>query len=387
MKKQWFMWPALIAVASALAAACTPTVSPTSPPAPPQAPAPAAAAPTSPPPPAYTPQDAAWDRVVSAAKKESPLVVYTFNFAGETAIRTAKEVKEKYGIKVEFVSGRSPALVERLRTEYRANQVVASLAEGAGSRIMLLKEWGFTQSLRGLPVLRDKNVWKGDINLFDPEETHLLVWRLTPMTAIMNTRLVQSTEEPRSWFDLLETKWKGRILTQDPVQGLESYIWYWGMVQPKILPADYFDKFARQDLLFTMGGPADTARAVARGERPLAVPGSTSGAIPVIQEGGPVKLLTLKEGFPISPGPFAFLKDAPQPNSAKVFMNWLLSPEGQRHFAETALTYSFRKDVPDVVPPNAQMDWNKALPATLQDQKDIERIWNEQLMVKILKKS
>ena len=67
-------------------------------------------------------------------------------------------------------------------------------------------------------------------------------------------------------------------------------------------------------------------------------------------------------------------------------MNWLLSPEGMHLYSQTALTYSFRKDVPDAAPPNAIVDWSKALYGTFDDQKEVDKIWNEQLMVKILKK-
>ena len=335
--------------------------------------------------PSLSQEDLAWATVIEAAKKERQLVVYTFAFTGDTGTTIAKAFKEKYGITVEFIAGRSPAIVERLRTEYRANQVVADLAEGAGARMMLLKEWGFTSSMRDLPVLRQKDVWKGDILLYDTD-ANLLVYSMSPMTVIINTSSVKPNEEPVSWLDLLEPKWKGKIATQDPVQGLQSYIWYVIMTRDKALSPDYFDAFARQDLLFSMGGPADLVRDVARGIKPLGAPASAVGAIPVVQEGGPIKLLTLKEGFPVSPLPFAFLKNAPHSNAAKVFMNWLLSPEGMKLFTDTAQTYSFRKDVADAAPPNARMDWTKAKFMSLKDEKEVDKIWTEQLMAKIFKK-
>ena len=282
-----------------------------------QVPPVATLAPTLPSAPAsLTPEDVAWNKVVEAAKKEGPLVIYTFSFTGDTGTAITQAIKKRHGITVEFISGRSPAVVERLRTEYRTNQVVASLAEGAGPRMMLLKEWGFTDSLRELPVLRDKQVWRGDILLYD-NDASLLVHTLAIFTIATNTNLVKPQEEPRSWLDLLEPKWKGKLLTSDPVQDMQTYQLYVMMTNQKILTPDYFDKLARQELLFIMGGPADTGRALARGEAHIAVPGISSAAIPVIQAGGPMKLLTPKEGFAISATPFVFLKNAPQPNSAK----------------------------------------------------------------------
>ena len=155
--------------------------------------------------PSLSQEDLAWATVVEAAKKERQLVVYTFAFTGDTGITIAKAFKDKYGITVDFIAGRSPAIVERLRTEYRANQVVADLAEGAGARMMLLKEWGFTNTLRDLPVLRQKDVWKGDILLYDTD-ANLLVYSMSPMTVIINTSSVKPNEEPISWLDLLEPK-------------------------------------------------------------------------------------------------------------------------------------------------------------------------------------
>ncbi len=363
--------------------ACTPRPAPvTSTPAP----QPAAAIPGLTTAPSLSQEDIAWAKVVEAAKKEGRLMVYTSTvLIGDTGLTITKAFKEKFGITLDLMVGRSPTIVERLRTEYRSNQVVADLADGAGARMMLLKEWGFTSSAKDLPVLKQKDVWKGDITLYDPD-ANLLVYTMSPMTVIINTSTIKPNEEPVSWFDLLEPKWKGKITTQDPVQGLQSYIWYVVMTRDKAIPTDYFDKFARQDLFFSMGGPADHVRDVARNIKPIGAPASATGAIPVIQEGAPIKLLTLKEGFPVSPIPVAFLKDSPHPNAAKVFMNWMFSPEGMKLFSETALTYSFRKDVPDAAPPNARMDWTKARFMALADEKEVDKVWTDQLMAKIFKK-
>lgn len=358
-----------------------PTIAPTPPaasPAIPSAPIPTPAA-------SISAEEAAWSKVVEASRKEGPLVIYTFSFTGDTAIAIAQAFKKRHGLTVEFISDRSPSIVERLKTEYRSNQVIASLAEGAGPRIMLLKQLGFTESLRDLPVLKDKNVWKGNILLYDPDAS-LPVHALSIFTVATNTKLVKPEDEPRSWLDLLDARWKDKLLTSDPVQDQQTYQLYVMMTNQKALPPDYFNRLSGQGLMFVMGGPADTVRALARGDKPIAAPGTSSGAVPVIQAGGPIKLLSLKEGFPVSANPLAFLNKAPQPNSARIFVNWLLSPEGQRTYSETALTYSFRKDVPDAAPPNARVDWSRVIFPTLQDLADIDKAWNEQLMTKILKK-
>ncbi len=381
MLRRW-LYPAILVLLVALMA-CAPKQAPSAPGPAPQPPA-SASVPSSAP--ASAPEDPAWARVVDAAKKEGRLVVYTYTFSGDTGNTFARAFKDKYGITIDFISGRSPSIVERLRTEYRANQIVADLAEGAGARMALLKDGGFTASMRELPVLKEKDVWKGDVSLYDPEASSLLIYTATPITMIANTQLVKPGEEPASWQDLLDPKWKGKVVTMDPAQGTEPYYLYVGMTNKKALPPDFFDSFARQEIHFSMGGPSDTARALARGEGYIGAPASALGAIPVIQEGGPIKLLSPKEGFPVTTLPFVFMKNGPHPNAGKLFVNWLLSAEGMSLYAKTTLTYSFRKDVPDAAPPNARVDWSKGLVLTLKDELDVANSWAEQRVVKILKK-
>ncbi|MDO8636452.1 MAG: extracellular solute-binding protein, partial [Dehalococcoidia bacterium] len=78
-------------------------------------------------------------------------------------------------------------------------------------------------------------------------------------------------------------------------------------------------------------------------------------AAPIIAEGGPLKVLTPEDGNSAGLGAVVAMKGAPHPNAARVFVNWLLSQEGQRSYAEAASVTSIRNDVPDFTNPSARV--------------------------------
>jgi len=92
---------------------------------------------------------------------------------------------------------------------------------------------------------------------------------------------------------------------------------------------------------------------IARGEFPMLLSGTTDIAAPIIAEGGPLKVLTPEDGNSAGLGAVVAMKGSPHPNAARVFVNWLLSQEGQRSYAEAASVTSIRKDVPDFTNPSA----------------------------------
>ena len=103
--------------------------------------------------------NAEWNKLIEAAKRERSLTVYSYTFAGSTGIAVSQSFKEKYGIAVEFVAGLAPVFLERIQSEARAGNHVADAADLPISRAPILTGLGLVASLKDLPVFGEQNVW------------------------------------------------------------------------------------------------------------------------------------------------------------------------------------------------------------------------------------
>mgnify|MGYP001582846594 FL=1 len=102
----------------------------------------------------------------------------------------------------------------------------------------------------------------------------------------------------------------------------------------------------------------------------------------LILDGAPIKPLELQEGALITPGNTqSIINNAPHPNAAKVFFNWLISKEGQLAVAENQGLKSMRKDVPDMSPPIARMDWRNPIILTLEDVDYADEVFSSRKLV------
>jgi len=138
-----------------------------------------------------------------------------------------------------------------------------------------------------------------------------------------NTKLISPKDVPRSWEALLDPKWKGKIAVEVNLDVFVYLTRSWG--QDKVIA--YLKKLKEQNPIFNKG-VSNTMILLGAGEFPLAVDMSVSITLDQQAKGNPI-------GFaPISPivdkfAPFALLQDAPHPNAGKLFLRWLMSPEGQ----------------------------------------------------------
>lgn len=345
--------------------ACAPKASPA--PASPAAPRPV----SGPAPTTAASQPSEWDKVVASAKREGRVLLYTFGLTGDTGNVVTRAFEEKYGIKADAVTGIGTVLVERIRTEKAAGKYIADTLDTSGALVMGAKREGLTQPWGDLPVLTE-NVFRLPPQL-DPEK-HALQFNVTYYAIYVNTELVKPGEEPRSWKDLLDPKWKGKITIDSPVT---SPAWprtyYLLALRNQVLERDYVKKLAANSPKI-VPSVRDVAPTVARGETPIGVTQSLL-ANPLIAKGAPIKPIVPAEGtVMMGATTISMVKGATHPNAARLFVNWLLSREGQSIYTSAEKVLTVRNDVADASPAPARVQLPKTFPSDVAAEAETDKI-------------
>jgi iron(III) transport system substrate-binding protein len=159
-----------------------------------------------------------------------------------------------------------------------------------------------------------------------------------------NTKLLKPDEAPKSYADLLDPKWKGRMVKAHP--GYSGTIVTATLAMSKALGWAYVEKLGKQEVMQVQSA-IDPPRKLALGERPVMIDGAEASALQVQEQGGPIAIVYPTEGTPAVPLNGVLMKEAPHPNAAKLFYSFLFSKEAQQVFAQ----YGFRSVNPDVAEP------------------------------------
>ncbi|MFC1968589.1 ABC transporter substrate-binding protein [Chloroflexota bacterium] len=333
MKKIWYCLLMIGLAFSLVLSGCKAPEKP-APPATPPAPKPAPA----PAPPAPAPSE--WDKVLAAAKKEGTVNIY--NTLGADVTDTLRdEMMKAHGIKVEIVSGRSMAMVEKMRVEHGSEIHVADLFCTGLSLCVLAMEHGLGAPITvTLPAAEEKDVWRTQ-----PHEVGGGEWvtisNAVSISIIINTDLVKKGEIT-SWNDLLDPKWKGKMVMTDPRKSGpgSGQMYTWG----ERLGEDFWKKMAEQDIQL-QAKYGQVIDMVVHGERPVGLFPAGSRTAPALEAGAPISVAHFKEGTPTIPKGFMLMKNAPHPNAALVLINWTLTKEGQAATSKAWGTPTIRKDV------------------------------------------
>lgn len=329
-------------------------------------------------------ETASWDQVVKAAKKEGEVTIYSFNFIGDVGLAMARAFENRYGIKLQIITGRGAEFIERLKTEKRIGQQVADFSEGSSNNLLNMKLAGLTVPLTDLPVIQEKDVWLIDPLAVDPE-AHVLSFFPSIYSPWINTRLLKPEQAPTSFHDLLKPEWKGKIISHDPNVSSAAYSIFVPLVNARILDWDYVRALGRQEMRLTPG-PAQAAEMLSRGEFPLVIGNGDATTARFVLEGAPIKAISFREGNIAYVGGIVAIKDASHPNAAKVLGNWLLSEEGQRLNGETRSIALIRKGIQDFRPLNAQAPPVKLVTATAKDFDDQARLMRERFITELWKR-
>jgi len=271
-------------------------------------------------------------KIIEAAKKEGAVMWYT-----SMAIDQSKVVVDRFQqrypfIKANFLRLGGGALMNRVLTEARAGKHLFDVVGGRGEMIQVFKERGL------LAAYRSPETTMIDQDLYD-KEGYWYTYYVVPNALGYNTKLVKKEEVPKSYEELLHPKWKGRKISMDNeayllLQGLISV---WG--REKAL--DYMKKLAAQDPVLSRGN-TERVTITSAGEYPLVI----AYAHTVEREkfkGGPVDWIALEPAV-VEIDPLMIGSKAPNPNAARLFLDYLLSKEGQEMLLEFQ-RIAVRKDV------------------------------------------
>jgi len=282
--------------------------------------------------------------LIDAAKKEGKIVYYTA-IDLKVAQNLAKSFEEKYpGISVQVERTGSERIYQRVAQE-RTNKIFAvDVLDGSDQALFVTwKKQGILEPYIPSELMK----WPADQR--DPDGTYASV-RFTLMPIAYNTNLVKPEEAPKSFADLLDPKWAGKIVKAHP-----SYSG--GIVTStfqtvKAIGWDYIEKLGKQKVLQVQSA-TEPPKKLALGERAVSADGLEYMDIRMQQSGAPIAIVYPKEGTPFIPGCEAIAKNAPHPNAAKLFISFMVSRETQQYLADAAGLRSFHPDVklkPGVVP-------------------------------------
>jgi len=302
-----------------------------------------------------------WDRTVKAAEKEGQVVLY----ANEGIEGSIHDFQKRFPrVKVVLVSGRSGQLVTRLMAERRAGKYLADVAKlGTGSASSLYRARPFPlQPIEGslfLSEVTDKSKWwQGKQQYADPEGKYIL----SPCVSVhidlvsYNTELVKPADVT-SYGDILNPKWKGKIGSMDPraAGGREGgrLIYY----HPDLGP-QFFRRLLTETDLVLSHDPRQAVDWLAQGKLAFLLFTSPREVLRAKEQKLPVDILDprrMKEAPVVetAASSFMFMDKPANPNAARLFLNWLMSREGQISFQKSQGSCdSARLDIPkDDVPP------------------------------------
>lgn len=263
-----------------------------------------------------------WKAVVDAAKKEGKVVVYDMALGAPYFLAVLKSFEAKYGISVESLDLRASELAERIRTEQSAGRYLGDVEMITTTMIEEQRNNGdFIEKLPEIP---------NAANLRPPFKAndYSVPAFVQPMGILVNTRLVKEDDVPKSWGDLTDPKWKGKILSDD-MRPLGSGNTMFAILEHQ-MGDDFNVKLAEQKPVFSRDMRND-ARRVARGEYAMYVP--QIFAFTSDLKGLPVKVIIPKEGAPYAEMDLAVLKNSPHPNAARLFIQHFLEADSQLLYA------------------------------------------------------
>ncbi len=309
-----------------------------------------------------------WEKTLAAGKKEGKVAVIGPVGADRRDI-LVEPFQKKYGIAVEYFADRGAGIGPRLSTERGAGQYLWDVTvTGTTTGLLVLLPGAMLDPMEPalvLPDVKDPKHWRGGaLEFVDAGKRFLVMTPSQRATLFVNPKVVKP-QEIKSYKELLNPKWRKKIVMDDPTRagpGQATFTFFY--LHPELGP-NFIRALAKQEPV-VLREYTQEIDGIAREKYSVLIGVSDIVAEERMKDGLPIAILDprqIKEGSDVSPGSggLGFFNRAPHPNAAKVYINWLLSRDGQEGFAKVNGYISARLDVPTDHSP-----WRVPIPGSIK---------------------
>ncbi|MBI4333407.1 MAG: extracellular solute-binding protein [Chloroflexi bacterium] len=294
-----------------------------------------------------------WEDLIAGARKEGKVVMY-----GEIGAllkdRLIQDFQNKYGVQIEFLTGRPPEVAQKYLQERAANLHLPDVfITGQTTTLTLLKPRGVLARVTPnlvLPEVLDTKAWPdGKLPFLDKDEMGVPLISAYRSYFVVNTELVKEGQFTE-YKDLLEPRFKGKLTLIDPTTPGAGGTWV-AYIMVKLMGREPGEKFMRQLETQELAITRDTrlhVETVARGKYAIAIGPLPQVVADLAAAGSPIAWAKTKEPGMVLTGSFAAAipDQPPHPNAMALMLNHLLSKQGQLALSEAAGEPARRLDVP-----------------------------------------
>ena len=271
---------------------------------------------------AAPPAEAVTPALIEAAKKEGKVVYYT-SVDLPLAEKIAKAFEAKYaGVVVRVERTGAERVFQRIGQEYSSKIYAVDVVNSSDAAHFIV--WKRDEILA--PYVPE-DVAKHYAADHKDADGLFAAFRVGLSIIAYNTKLVKAEEAPKSHADLLDPKWKGKLIKAHP--GYSGTIMTATYQLSRDLGWEYFEKLAQQGVMQVQSA-SDPPKKLALGERAVQADGNEYNVFQIKESGGPVEPVYAAEGTPLVIGPNGIFKNAPNPNAARLFQAFCFSPDCQQ---------------------------------------------------------
>jgi len=286
---------------------------------------------------AAPPAEAITPQLIEAAKKEAKVILYS-SMDLPVGEKLGKAFEAQYpGIAVQIERSGSERLFQRIDQEFGSNIRAADVVNSSdASHFITWKKNGW------LAPFVTEDIAQHFLPEYRDPDGMSATTRIYLSSIAYNTNLVKPDDAPKSFADLLDPKWAGKMVKGHPAYSGTIMTATFQMVRE--FGWDYYEKLSKQRVMQVQSS-TDPPKKLALGERAVMADGNEYNVVLLKETGQPVEPVYPTEGTPTISGPTGIFANAPHPNAARLFQAWLHTRETQQFFIDFSAQYSVHAQV------------------------------------------